>query len=170
MKTLYIVRHAKSSWDDLSVSDHDRKLLPVGKKRTRKIAAQLKKQGVFPDKMISSTAVRAYKTAKIIAKELGYPADKVETTRALYGAGPDEVFDLLFAIPNTVESVMVVGHNPGFTDLVNLFLSENRQIDNLPTSAVACVQFETEQWEKLPVSKHKTMFVLTPRQLKEKDF
>jgi len=166
MKTLYIVRHAKSSWDDLSVSDHNRKLLPVGKKRTRKVAAWLKEQGVLPDRIISSTAVRAYETARLLAEGMGFPIAGIETTRKLYGAGPEEVFDLLFALPDSVEKVMVVGHNPGFTNLVNLYLNPSEQIYNLPTSGVAAVTFDTDQWEKLPLATHQIVFLLTPKMLK----
>ena len=166
MKTLYIARHAKSSWDDLSASDHDRKLLPIGIKRTRKVAAWLKKNDVLPDKIISSTAVRAYETARLLAKGLGFPEEKIEKTRQLYGSDPDDVFNLLFALPDSVEKVMVVGHNPGFTDLVNLFLKDTRQIDNLPTSGVAAVTFDTDRWEKLPLARHKFQFLTTPKMLK----
>ncbi len=166
MKTLYIARHAKSSWDDLSASDHDRKLLPTGKKRTKRVAQWLKEQGVLPDKIISSTAVRAYETARLLAKGMGFPEEKIEKTRQLYGADPDDVFSLLFALPDRVEKVMVVGHNPGFTDLVNLFLKDNRQIDNLPTSGVAAVTFDTDRWEKLPLARHKFQFLTTPKMLK----
>jgi phosphohistidine phosphatase len=166
MKTLYIARHAKSSWEDLSVSDHDRKLLPVGKKRTTRVAQWLKGQGILPDKIISSTAVRAYETARLLAKGMGFPEEKIEKTRQLYGAGPDEVFDLLFSLPDKVEKVMVVGHNPGFTDLVNLFLEPLKQIDNLPTSAVAAVTFDTNRWEKIPLASHRYGFLITPKMLK----
>ncbi len=166
MKTLYIARHAKSSWDDLSVSDHDRKLLPVGKKRTRKVAAWLKEQGIRPDKIISSTAVRAFQTAKILAEGMDFPKTGIVATRALYGADPDDVFDLLFALPDAVQKVMVVGHNPGFTDLVNLFLKRGEQIDNLPTSGVAAVHFDTDRWEEIPVASHRPGFLITPKMLK----
>jgi phosphohistidine phosphatase len=165
MKTLYIARHAKSSWDDLLVSDHDRKLLPTGEKRTRKVTAVLKEKGIIPDKIISSTAVRAYETAIIFAEMLGFPKAGIETTRALYGADPDDVFELLFSLPDLVEKVMIVGHNPGFTDLVNRFLEHGQKIDNLPTSAVAVVNFYTNQWEKMASADARVDFIITPKRV-----
>ncbi len=167
MKTLYIVRHAKSSWDDFSVSDHDRKLLPMGVKRTKKVAAWLKKQGILPDKIISSTAVRAYETARLLAKGMGFPVGKIETTRALYGADPEEAEALLFELPDTVKSVMMVGHNPGFTDWVNEFFRNPQKIDNLPTSAVVAIRFDTDQWEDISLVSHQVIFMATPKLIKE---
>ncbi|UBM62578.1 histidine phosphatase family protein [Candidatus Sulfidibacterium hydrothermale] len=170
MKTLYIVRHAKSSWDDLSASDHDRELLPVGIQRTRKVAAWLKSRNVFPDKIISSTATRAYETARLLAEGIGFPVEKIETTRALYGAGPEEAEALLFELPDAVNSVMMVGHNPGFTEWVNEFLEYSRQIHNLPTSAVAAVRFDTNRWEELSLANSTVEFIITPKMLKKKKF
>lgn len=165
MKTLYIVRHAKSSWDDLSVSDHDRKLLPVGKKRTKTVAAWLKEHDVIPDKIISSTAVRAYETARLIAKGLGFPEEEIEKERKLYGADSEDVFEVLYSLSDNVKRVMVVGHNPCFTDLVNLFLDTGRQTDNLPTSGVAAVRFETKKWKEIDLAKHRIEFLITPKKI-----
>ncbi len=169
MKTLYIVRHGKSSWDDFSASDHDRKLLPLGKKRTKTVAKWLKKHDVFPDRIISSTAIRAYETARLIAKGIGFPEGKIEKERALYGADPEDVEELLFTLPDSVEKVMVVGHNPGFTDLVNLFLEDSKWIDNLPTSGVVAVIFDTDKWEKLPLVPYHVDFIITPKMIREKN-
>ncbi len=169
MKTLYIVRHAKSSWDDLSASDHDRKLLPLGKKRTKIVAKWLKKHNVLPDKIMSSTAVRAYETARLIANGLGFPEEKIEKERRLYGADPEDVEELLFTLPDSVGKVMVVGHNPGFTDLANLFLKDNQGIDNLPTSGVVSVIFDTEKWEEVPLASYHVDFIITPKIVRGKN-
>ena len=154
MKTLYIARHAKSSWDDMQVSDHDRKLLPVGKNRTKKIARWLKEHKVFPDKIISSTAVRAYKTACLLAQGMGFPEEKTEKKTTLYNADTEDIMEIIYALPDTVEKVMVVGHNPAFTVLVNLFLDWEHQIDNLPTSGVAAILFDTNKWEETDQAKY----------------
>ncbi len=167
MKTLYIARHAKSSWDDLRVSDHDRDLLPVGKKRTKKIARWLNEHNIFPDRIISSTAARAYKTACQLAQGMGFPEEKIEKEAAFYNADTEETMEVIYALPDTVEKVMVVGHNPGFTDLVNLFLDWEHQVDNLPTSAVAAIRFETNKWEELDLAEQRVEFLITPKMVKE---
>ncbi len=169
MKTLYIARHAKSSWDDLRVSDHDRGLLPVGKKRTKKVARWLKEHNIFPDRIISSTAVRAYKTACLLAQGIGFPEEKTEKEAAFYNADTEDVFAVLYGLPDTANKVMVVGHNPGFTDLVNLFLDWVHQIDNLPTSGVAAIRFETDKWEEIDLAEHQVEFLITPKMVKEEE-
>jgi len=167
MKTLYIARHAKSSWDDLSLSDHNRGLLPVGEKRTRKIAKWLKKQDIIPDKIISSTAVRAYETARILAKGMGYPEEKIEKQRALYNSDAEDVLQTLYALPDEIKTVMVIGHNPAFTNLVNFFLERDKQLYNLPTSAVTAINFDTTHWNEINLAKYKVEFLITPKMLKE---
>jgi len=167
MKTLYIARHAKSSWDDMQVSDHDRTVLPTGKKRTKKIARWLNEHKVFPDKIISSTAVRAYKTACLLAQGMGFPEEKIEKEPALYDADSEDIMGILYALPDTVDKVMVVGHNPAFTNLANLFLGWEHQIDNLSTSGVAAIRFETDKWDELDLAEQQVEFLITPKRIKE---
>lgn len=164
MKRLIIVRHGKSSWENLELSDHDRVLLPIGIKRTQKIAKFLSEKGVVPDLLLSSTAVRAASTANLIASELGYDSDKIICKRELYLADEDEIYDELFAIDNDIDCVMAFGHNPGFTYMANNFV--NPQIENLPTSGVVCIDFETDKWEKIPKSEFVVQFVVTPKMIK----
>ncbi len=166
MKTLYIARHAKSSWEDMQVFDHDRKLLSMGEKRTQRVAGWLKKHKVRPDVIISSSAVRTFETARILAKELGFPEGKIVKNVSFYGADPEAVLKILYTLPNTVKKVMVVGHNPGFTNLVNLFLERGQQIDNLPTSGVAAVLFDTNKWEKVDLAKYRVEFLITPKMIR----
>ncbi len=167
MKTLYIARHAKSSWDDMHVSDHDRTVLPTGKKRTKKIAHWLEEHKIFPDRIISSTAVRAYKTACLLAQGMGFPKEKIEKEATFYNADSEDVMEILYALPDTVEKVMVVGHNPAFTNLVNLFLDWEHQIDNLPTSGVVAIRFETDKWDELDLAEQQVEFLITPKMVKE---
>ncbi len=163
MKTLYIARHAKSSWDDFSISDHDRPLLPKGIKRTELVAKKLKSINEIPGLIISSTAKRAKETAFIFAKEFGIPVKEVVLTRNLYLASADNIIEELYGIDNNINSVMIVAHNPGLTDLVNDFSKD--YIDNLPTSGVAKVVFKTNSWEKTDTSKFNLEFILTPKML-----
>ncbi len=163
MKTLYIARHAKSSWDDFSISDHDRPLLPKGIKKTELVAKKLKSLNEIPGFIISSTAKRAKETAFTFAKEFNIPVDNVILNRQLYLAYDDDIFEELYGIDNSVNSVMIVAHNPGLTDLVNNFSKD--YIDNLPTSGVAKVVFKTNSWEKIDTSRFKLKFILTPKML-----
>ncbi len=165
MKTLFIVRHAKSSWDNPGLEDHQRPLLEKGKKRTRYIIDYLLEEQAHVDLIISSHAARAHETARIIANAIHYPEDKIMISKNLYFGYPDSFFDIFYDLSDDVDSLMLVGHNPGFTTFANYFLDE--KIDNLPTSGVVCITFDMEHWEKIHDSKRKTKFVISPRQLRE---
>lgn len=164
MKTIYIVRHAKSSWDDISLTDHERSLSKTGVRKTKLIIDYLCQQKIIPDLMISSSAVRARETAFQIAVGIGYPLTDVVIDKALYHAGSDDVYATLFGIQDEVGSVMIFGHNPTLTYFVNNFVSP--EIDNLPTTGIVSVSFSTDKWEKLTEAKFQTNFVVFPRMLK----
>jgi len=164
MKTLYLVRHAKSSWDDLNLSDHERPLSPAGIKKTGKIVNFLKKKNIMPGLMISSSAVRALATAKLIARGIGYPADKIKTDPALYHASEDTILDAVYGLPDDLESVMLFGHNPAFTYFVNYYLTP--PLENLPTTGVVSIRFTTHHWENIGNSGFKINFVVFPKMLK----
>ncbi len=163
MKQLIIARHAKSSWDDFSVADHERPILEKGKRKSEKIAAALKQKGIQPDLIVSSTAKRAKETAAILANGLGYPIDKIRYEKTIYHADIDDIFNELFSLDNSISTVMVVGHNPTLTDMVNHF--SKTMIDNLPTSAVALITFKTDKWEETGLAKFKLKFILRPREV-----
>ena len=163
-KTLYIVRHGKSSWDDPFLSDHERPLAPKGINKTLKVAGFLKNNISCPDLFLSSTAVRAKETAGILAKELGYPEEKIKYSTNLYHAGEEAIFSELYALPDEVNSVMIFGHNPGFTYFVNKFLDPT--IDNLPTSGTVSVTFNTGRWDEIDTAGFHVNFVVFPKMLK----
>lgn len=165
MKTIFIARHAKSSWEDFSVSDHDRDLLDIGIQRTLKVAAFLKKSGVIPEIIISSSAQRALKTARLLAENIGYPIENIKIDPSLYGCDEEDIFSLLYALPDEIHSVMVVGHNPAFTDFCNYLLKQKEQIDNLPTSGVVAFSVKTKHWSAIPDSKTKLLFKAFPRKM-----
>lgn len=157
------MRHGKSSWADFNVADHDRELLNVGIKKTKKVADFLKSKNIKPDIILSSTATRAFETSKIVAAKLGYTKDNIKTSKNIYHAGADDIFDELFALDDSISSVMIFGHNPTFTDFVNYF--KKPEIYNLPTSGVAAISFKTDKWEEIPNSKSKIEFLVTPKML-----
>jgi len=162
-KTVILMRHGKSSWARINVGDHERQLLVVGIKKTNKVALYLKDKNILPDMILSSTATRAFETAKIVASQIGYPIEKIKTSKNIYHAGVDEIFDEIFQLDNSVESVMIFGHNPTFTDFVNIY--QRPQIDNLPTSSVASISFKTAKWESVPMAKAKVEFLISPKML-----
>lgn len=164
MKQLTIVRHAKSSWNNFELSDHDRPLKDVGVKKTNKIINYLKDQSYKPDLIISSTAVRASQTAIQIAVGLGYDKSKIRYEKSIYHAGIDDIFTEVFSVDNKIDSVMVVGHNPTLTDFVNEYL--NPEIDNLPTTGTVSIEFDTERWENIVDAKFKVKFVVFPKMLR----
>lgn len=163
MKTLYIVRHAKSSWNFPELSDDERPLLEKGKKRTRKIIDFLQNKEVKLDLIISSHAVRALETARIIGYGLDYPADEILVSRQVYHATADQLFDQFFDLKEEVNNLMLVGHNPTLTYFANKFLDE--KIEWLPTSGVVSVSFDTRVWINLPMAKTHTNFIVYPKML-----
>lgn len=164
VKTIYLMRHGKSSWGDYELSDHDRTLLPAGIIKTQKVAAFLKSKNISPDLIISSTAIRAFESSKIVASELAYPLNKIKTSKDIYLADEESIFNALFELDSSINSVMIFGHNPTFTDIVNYF--KRPKIENLPTSGIAAINFTTEKWEDIPTSKFTFEFLVTPKMLK----
>lgn len=163
MKTLYLVRHAKSSWDDMSLQDYERPLLDKGKKRTQKVAEFLELKGVKPDLIVSSQAVRAYETAKILARKLNYPKEDIRIDTQLYFSGQQAMENVIFGVDDTVNEVMLVGHNPDMTNFANNFLED--KVDYLPTSAVVCLKFDTKKWDQVFLCKREVVFVIAPKTL-----
>jgi len=163
MKRLYLVRHAKSSWEEPGGSDMDRPLMDKGIKRTMKVIRYLNERGVKIDRMLSSPAVRAYQTAVLMAKGMGYPEDKIVVDRKIYDGYYDRILDLIYASPNDVDSLMILGHNPTITHLANLFLHPG--VDLLPTTGTICISFDTGKWEAIPSVEPVSEFVIFPKML-----
>jgi len=161
MKKLYIVRHAKSSWDHPELPDHDRPLTEKGKKRTKVVNDYLLKKNIKVDFIISSTAIRAIETARYIARAVGYPLKDIKVDPQLYHADIEKLKDQFFDLSDQFNNVMIVGHNPTFTNFVNLFLEP--KIDWLPTTGIVCIEFDTNHWDKILTSNWKTKFVVTPK-------
>ena len=163
MKKLFIVRHAKSSWDSPGIRDFDRVLMEVGKKRTRKVIQFLRQKEIKVDLIISSPAVRAYQTAKLIAKGINYPIDSIKPEMKFYDGEIEQILDIIYGIANDYSSIMIVGHNPTFSDLASLILKTGIEI--LPTTGVAAISFNTNNWEKVPESEVKLDFFISPKML-----
>ncbi len=145
MKNLFIMRHAKSSWDSPELPDHDRPLNQRGKADAPRMGRWLRDYGVLPDRIISSTAKRARKTAKAVAKVLNL-SDHLELDRELYFGTTAGWFESLRANGADAECIMLVGHNPGLEE----FLEQvSGQYESLPTAAIAHVELPIQDWSQL---------------------
>lgn len=145
MKTLLVQRHAKSSWSDSSLADHDRPLNGRGERDAPRMGDLVRQQRLVPDLIISSDAVRAQMTAEAVAQTAGYTRE-VRLEPLLYGAAPDDILVVLRAVPEPNATVMIVGHNPGLEALVGR-LSGERQ--DLPTAALAQIELPIDRWRDL---------------------
>ena len=147
MKTLYLVRHAKSSWNNANLSDHDRPLNHRGERDAPRMGKRLQKRKPQPETILSSSAVRAQTTAHILAQAIGFPESEIVIDERLYGAEPKDVVSIVGELDNALDCAMVVGHNPTFTGLVNAL--GQCEIDNVPTCGVAILTFSTKTWKNI---------------------
>ncbi|MGD2077873.1 MAG: histidine phosphatase family protein [Chloroflexota bacterium] len=145
MKTLLILRHAKSSWSDASLSDHERPLNKRGRRDAPKMGTLLAHEQLTPDIIITSSARRALDTAEAVAAESGYGGSLI-VSRALYHAEPDDYLAEARENGGAHEIVMIVGHNPGIEDLVEQLTGEWHR---MPTAALAEVRLAIEEWSSL---------------------
>lgn len=147
MKMLYIIRHAKSSWDDPSLDDFSRPLNERGEKDAPRMGKRLKEKHITPDLLISSPAKRALKTCKAIAKVLDYPKEKIVEEKKLYHADASQIFSIVSKIKEPHDVVMIFGHNPGFTEFANTLL--NQSIMNIPTAGVVAGKLDIKSWKEI---------------------
>ncbi len=148
MKSLTLIRHAKSSWSDMALSDHDRPLNGRGKRDAPMMGDVLEARGFEPDLMVTSTAVRARTTCEVIASAIGFPADKIIDESQIYHAGVSALMLVISQLDETVGSAVLFGHNPGFHDLVNTLVA-GHPIDHYPTCAVAMMDLAIEHWAEV---------------------
>jgi len=146
-KILYLVRHAKSSWEDASLSDRQRPLNQRGRRSAPDMGRRLAAQGHRPDIIISSPAKRAYSTARKIAREVNYEKSAIIKDERLYFAGTGSMLELLEGLDNRHESVMIVGHNPAMTTFLNVLCET--PVHNMPTCAIAIVGYNIDSWTEL---------------------
>jgi phosphohistidine phosphatase len=164
MKHLILFRHGKSSWDHPGFSDIDRPLLQKGEQRTLKMARYLQEnQGVSDALIVSSNAERAYQTAAIVAGVLGIKEEDIVTEPILYHADTESIWDVIVALPDSAERVILFGHNPGFTDFINR--AGIASIDWLPTSGIASAIYKCNHWHECPLSIPAKTFILQPSKI-----
>ncbi|MGD9172859.1 MAG: histidine phosphatase family protein [Desulfobacterales bacterium] len=147
MKTLYLVRHAKSSWKYPKLDDFERPLNKRGRKNAPFMGRLLQELNVAPDLVISSPANRAAMTARIIAAALDYPLEDIRYNEAIYEFGEMALIDVVKKIDDAVNQAMVVGHNPATNGLANYI--GDQPVGNIPTCGVFCVELDVSSWENI---------------------
>ncbi|WP_205500153.1 SixA phosphatase family protein [Rufibacter psychrotolerans] len=162
MKTLYLLRHAKSSWDYEELSDHDRPLSKRGRSDAPLIGQELAERKIKLDMVISSSAVRAITTATLIAKELDFPLDKIGVQEELYHIATDDLLIFIQALPEEYDHVMLVGHNPTFTEIANQLIQE-KSIVNIPTAGIVGISFDCGYWGEISPNNSKLLFFDFPK-------
>ena len=158
MKTLYLVRHAKSSWEN-DISDHDRTLNERGITDGKRMAKYIASLGVTVDLMLSSTALRAKATAGFFCTALNIAKKNIIYKNELYDFSGQQVVDIITGCDCSQETIMIFGHNNAITRIANFY--GDLQFDNVPTTGVVKIEFEIDRWEDL--TKGKTTFWTTPK-------
>lgn len=161
MKTLLLVRHAKSDWNNPSLGDFDRPLNERGKEDAPAMAVRLSTKKIKIDAFIASPAKRARKTATIFAKQYGVDKDDIIFRDELYGAASNVFYDVIASAANKFDSIAIFSHNPGITDFANLLT--NTRIDNIPTCGVFSIKADCKSWDKFPEAKKEFNFFYYPK-------
>jgi phosphohistidine phosphatase len=164
-RRLYLLRHAKSSWKDQGLADHDRPLAGRGRRAAKTIRRHLKAHGIEPELVLCSTATRARQTLEGIEPALGRGAVRVEPD--LYGAGAAALLARVQDVPAGVRSVMIIGHNPGLQDLALLLARDGSMEleEKFPTAALATLAFRGPGWDVLDRGTAKLIEFVRPRDL-----
>ena len=161
MKTLLLLRHAKSSWNHPALTDHDRPLNKRGNGAAPVMGALLQEEDLIPDLILCSSAVRAYTTAILVAKACAYQGE-IRKTRQLYLAEPEAYVEVLHQVSGEYGRVLMVGHNPGLEELIETLTGEAMA---MPT-ALACLELSLERWEDFDLETEcKLVNVWRPKEL-----
>lgn len=161
MKTLLLVRHAKSSWDNPGTDDIDRPLNDRGKADAPVMAKRLKDKGVKIDAFISSPARRARRTARYFAGEYGIDKKDIELIDKLYMASPSAFSEAIREMKDKYDSVIIFAHNPGITEFANTLTSVH--VDNMPTCSIFAITADTESWNGFEGSEKNFLFFDYPK-------
>lgn len=161
MKTLLLLRHAKSSWDDPALRDFDRPLAARGKRDAPEIGKALETRGPLPDLIISSPAARARETLEAVIKSAHIDIPP-RFDESIYGASSAELMRIIRRLPGESYCALLVGHNPGFEDTVSRLTGAPSR---MPTAALAHLEFQIEDWKDVEDGQGKLIWLLTPKQL-----
>lgn len=167
MRVLYLLRHAKSSWADDTLADHERPLANRGVRNAKRMAAHLLDVHVEPDLVLCSSAVRTRQTLDLVKRSL--PDAPVQIEDELYGATADAMLERLRAVPESVHSVLLIGHNPGIQDLAVRLAASGPGLEDLttkfPTGALATLALGSQTWPSVHQGDATLVDFAIPRQL-----
>ena len=145
---LYLIRHAKSSWDQQGLSDHERPLNKRGHKDAPRMFERLRTNATDPEIIVSSDAARAAATARLLLESLQMPVEQLTFTGDLYHANVERIVETARSLADEVIAAAIVGHNPGMTYAAN-HLAENLDLDNLPTCGIVGIEFNETTWPNI---------------------
>ena len=164
LKTLLLIRHAKSSWDDPELTDYERPLNERGKKDAPAMAEKLYERGIKIDAFVTSPARRARKTAEQFAKRYKKEKEDLLLKTELYMASDEAFNSVVEKLNDDIDCAAIFSHNPGITDFANS-LTDDITIDNIPTCGIFAVSIETKKWNKFKEAKKKFLFFDYPKAL-----
>ena len=166
MKKLFLIRHAKSSWQETDLKDFDRPLNQRGLRDAPLMGKLLRKKGIKPDLILTSSANRAFTTAKIIAEEIDYPINSIIDEKEIYEADALDLMEIIRNIDDEADSIFLFGHNPSLTYLSNHL--SNQRIENIPTCGISEIEFQIDSWRELkPESGNMVNFEYPKKYLKK---
>ena len=161
MKTLYLLRHAKSSWDDRSLKDFDRPLNERGLKAAPRIGAYMRKEKIRPETILSSPALRAKQTTTLVCEAAGLTS-LVNFDERIYEASAPRLFEIVAGFADHLGTAMMVGHNPGFEELLSALTGESQRMS---TAALACIELNVEKWSDITANSGRLKWLVKPKDL-----
>ena len=164
MKTLTMVRHAKSDWGNETITDILRPLNVRGYSDAQILARQMPAKVETPGLWVTSPAIRAYSTALVFAEAYNYDPAKFVINPKIYEATLKTLTGIVSAFPDEVNSIIMFGHNPGFTKFFNEYA--DAFADNIPTCGITCISHDCASWKEFLDSKCKTEFYLYPKEFR----
>jgi len=162
MKTLYLLRHAKSSWDDPDLKDFDRPLNGRGLKAAPRMGSYIRKEKILPDIILSSPAFRAKQTTTLVCEAAGLTGVEIDFDERIYEASAQRLFEIVAGLKDGVDAAMMVGHNPGFEELLAALTGESKR---MPTAALACIELNVKKWSDVSANSGKLKWLVKPKDL-----
>jgi len=163
MKSLLLIRHAKSSWDNPGIRDFDRTLNERGLREAPMMANILVQRGIVPDLIVSSPAKRAYFTARFFAEAANVPEAAIERNQDIYEASVRDILEIISQLPDQMHVVYLFGHNPTFTDVANRFADDF--IDNVPTCGIVHLETSAQRWSEMYEENTRLRACLFPKEI-----
>jgi phosphohistidine phosphatase len=160
MKRLYLLRHAKSSWDDVSLADFDRPLNDRGLRAAPFMGRSMAERGIRPDTVVSSPARRAAQTAELVREAAGWDVP-VNLDSRIYEASPQTLLHIISELPDDSRSAVLVGHNPGMAAMVAVLTGAD---ESMPTGALASIKLNVEDWAQIGPETGELEFLLRPKE------